>query len=218
MLSYFLKIDAVDQIESGKKYVVIGRKGSGKTALVKYFSQPHPGYISESPSLRDYPWNLHSKRKNLGASDIESYVSSWRYLVAVRANSALLSKYGMPQNTDAQRAARDFLHDNYGGSAPNLREILAPKRLKITKRIISPQIAGFAAGGIEIENDQGGVSPELDLLTDALLTNAKTFCSQVSAGHIDLHFDELDQGLSTLDKKHREMITGLILATRVRTR
>ena len=52
VLSYFLKTEAVEQIESGKRFVVIGRKGSGKTALVKYFSQSHGKYISESPSLR----------------------------------------------------------------------------------------------------------------------------------------------------------------------
>lgn len=76
VLSYFLKTDAVDKIERGDCYVVIGRKGSGKTALVKYFSDARNDYVSESPSLRDYPWTLHSKRKNLGASEIESYVSS----------------------------------------------------------------------------------------------------------------------------------------------
>jgi hypothetical protein len=214
VLSYFLKTAAVDQIENGKSYVVVGRKGSGKTALVKYFSQNHGSYISESPSLRDYPWNLHSKRRNLGASDIESYVSSWRYLIAVKANAALLSKHGIKLQTDSQRAAREFLTDNYGGLSPNLRDILAPKRIKITKKIFSPQLAGFALGGIEIENAQGGVSSDLDLLTDALLQNAKTIAGQVGASHVDVHFDELDQGLSTLDQKHREMITGLVLATR----
>lgn len=214
VLSYFLKTEAVGQVESGRSYVVIGRKGSGKTALVKYFSESRPGYLSESPSLRDYPWSLHAKRKNLGASSIESYVSSWRYLIAVRANSALLARHGWGQNTDAQRAAYDFMRDNYGGATPNLRDILAPKKLKITKRIISPQVAGFAAGGIEIEDKEGGVSSELDLLTDALLENATTVASQVNEPHVDLHFDELDQGLSSLDQRHREMITGLVLASR----
>jgi hypothetical protein len=214
VLSYFIKTEAVDQIESGQSYVVIGRKGSGKTALVKYFSQPHNGYISESPSLRDYPWNLHSRRKNLGASDIESYVSSWRFLIAVKANSALIRAKGVKLQTDSQIAARDFLQDNYGGVNPNLRDILAPKRIKVTKKIISPQIAGFSLGGVEIEDAQGGVSSELDILTDALLLNAETIAGQTRVGHVDLHFDELDQGLSTLDQKHREMITGLILASR----
>lgn len=37
VLSYFLKTPAIDEIVSGKKHLVLGRKGSGKTALVKFF-------------------------------------------------------------------------------------------------------------------------------------------------------------------------------------
>ncbi len=133
VLSYFLKTSAVDKIESGKSFAVIGRKGSGKTALTKYFSQPRRDYVSSSPTLRDYPWNLHAMRRNLGASDIESYVSSWRYLIAVKANSVVLEQRGMKTMTDSQRAARDFLNDNYGGIAPSLADIMKPKRLKITR-------------------------------------------------------------------------------------
>lgn len=214
VLSYFLKTDAVDKIESGDCYVVTGRKGSGKTALVKYFSQKQGTYLSESPSLRDYPWNMHAKRRNLGASDIESYVSSWRFLIAVKANSVLISQKGIKLQTDSQLAAREFLTENYGGQAPTLRDILAPKRLKITKRVFSPQIAGFSFGSVDVEDNAGGVSSELDILTDALLLNAVTIAGQVGVDHVDIHFDELDQGLHTLDQNRREMIIGLILASR----
>jgi energy-coupling factor transporter ATP-binding protein EcfA2 len=214
VLSYFLKTDAVDNIERGESYVVIGRKGSGKTALVKYFSVARNDYVSESPSLRDYPWTLHSTRKNLGASDIESYVSSWRYLIAVKANSVILQSKGVKLGTDQQLAARNFLTENYGGITPELRDILAPKRLKVTKKTFAPQIMGNTLGSIDIETTEGGLSSEIDILTDALLMNAKDIASQTGISHIDIHFDELDQGLASLDERHREMITGLILATR----
>lgn len=213
VLSYFLKTDAVEEIEVGKRFVVIGRKGSGKTALVKYFSQSHKSYISESPSLRDYPWNLHASRKNLGASDIESYVSSWRFLIAVKANSALIAKKGVKLQTDSQLAAREFLTSNYGVVVPNLRDILAIKKVKITKRIIAPRFAGISVGSIELEG-KDGVSADLDVLTDALLLNAATICGQIGVDYASLHFDELDQGLSRLDDNHKQMITGLILASR----
>jgi energy-coupling factor transporter ATP-binding protein EcfA2 len=134
VLSYFLKTEAVDRIEAGDCYAVIGRKGSGKTALTKYFSQPRKEYVTISPSLRDYPWNLHSKRKNLGASDIESYVSSWRYLIAVKANSIVLEQRNPTTMTDQQRAAREFLNDNYGGIVPSLSDILVPSRIKVSKK------------------------------------------------------------------------------------
>lgn len=214
MLSYFLKTDAVDKIESGSCYAVIGRKGSGKTALTKYFSQPRKNYLSSSPTLRDYPWGIHAKRRNLGASDIESYVSSWRYLIAVKANSTILEKRGMRQMSDSQRAAREFLNENYGGISPSLADILRPAKLKITKGIVSPSLFGNSIGAVEIENERGGVSQEIDIVTDALLKNASTLLSQANLSGVAIHFDELDQGLSELDTRRREMLIGLILAVR----
>jgi energy-coupling factor transporter ATP-binding protein EcfA2 len=214
VLSYFLKTDAVDRIESGECYAIIGRKGSGKTALTKYFSQPRKEYITTSPRLRDYPWNLHAKRKNLGASDIESYVSSWRYLIAVKANSIILEQRGMTQMTDSQRAAREFLNENYGGIVPSLSDILVPTKINVTKRVLSPSILGNALGSIEFEKSDGGMAPEIDTVTDALLRNASTLASQAGAEKVCIHFDELDQGLSQLDDRRKEMIIGLILAVR----
>lgn len=214
VLSYFLKTEAVDQIESGKAYAVIGRKGSGKTALTKYFSQPRKDYLSASPTLRDYPWNIHSTRKNLGASDIESYVSSWRYLIAVKSNSVILEQKGMRQQTDSQRAAREFLNDNYGGISPSLADILRPPRLKVSKRIFSPKILGVSAGSIEVQDAEGGLSQDVDALTKSLLKNATTLATQSGVSKVCIHFDELDQGLGDLNDDRRAMLVGLILAIR----
>lgn len=214
ILSYFLKTDAVSQIESGSITVVLGRKGSGKTALARYFAEPRGGALSVSLTLRDYPWGVHERRRNRGASEIETYVSSWRYLICVKTLSVLIQKYGIKLGTDSQRAAHRFLHDNYGGSNPALADILQPKKLKLSKSSFSPSIMGNSIGGIEFESDKGGVGPELDALTDVLETAAHTIISQTGAKAVLLNFDELDQGLSVLNDQHQRMIVGLILACR----
>jgi hypothetical protein len=116
--------------------------------------------------------------------------------------------------TDAQRAARDFLNDNYGGITPSLAEILKPQRLVVTKRTISPSLFGAKAGSIEFENADGGLAQEVDGLTQALLKNAVTLASQAEVAKVCIHFDELDQGLGTLDDRRKEMLIGLILAIR----
>lgn len=214
VLSYFLKTDAVDEIESGQKLVVIGRKGSGKTALAKYFDHTTKEYVTTSVSLRTYPWNMHAERRNLGASEIESYVSSWRYLLAIKATSLVLSAKGTKLQTDAQRSAHQFLHDNYGGINPSLSDILRPKSLKLKKSSFSPSIMGNKIGSVDFETDSGGVSSELDALTDVIMNNVLTICSQTGVKKLFLHIDELDQGLSTLDDQRSQMIIGLILAGR----
>ncbi len=201
ILSYFLKTDAVSQIESGAVTVVLGRKGSGKTALAKYFAEPRAGLLSVSLSLRDYPWGLHQKRRNLGASEIETYVSSWRYLIAVKTLSVLLQSFENLPQTASQRAAQKFLWDNYGGSDPSLSDILQPKKLKLSKSSFSPSIMGNSIGGVEFETDAGGVGPELDALTDMLEMAAHTIVHDTAAEKVLLNFDELDQGLSVLDDR-----------------
>lgn len=214
VLSYFLKTDAVSQIESGDTIVVLGRKGSGKTALAKYFGASTNNYLSTSLSLRDYPWSLHEKRRNTGASEIETYVSSWRYLIAVKTLSLLINEKGMKLQTDAQRSAHQFLYDNYGGQSPTLSDILRPKRLKLSKTSFLPSVMGNSLGGVEFETKDGGIAPELDALTEVLINCALTICSQTATKKILLNFDELDQGLSILNSQHEQMIVGLILAAR----
>jgi hypothetical protein len=67
---------------------------------------------------------------------------------------------------------------------------------------------------VEIENEDGGVSAEIDVVTEALLKNASTLLTQANLLSVAIHFDELDQGLSELDDEQREMLIGLILAVR----
>ncbi|WP_267397386.1 MULTISPECIES: hypothetical protein [unclassified Sphingomonas] len=214
ILSYFLKTDAVAQVESGETIVVLGRKGSGKTALAKYFSSSTADYLSASLSLRDYPWTLHERRRNTGASEIEAYVSSWRYLIAVKTLSVLIAEKGTNLQTDSQRSAYQFLYDNYGGPNPTLSDILRPKRLKLSKTSFLPSVMGNSLGGLEFESQDGGVSPEIDALTDSLIECAHVICGQTNTKKIILGFDELDQGLASIDNQHERMVVGLILAAR----
>jgi hypothetical protein len=178
VLSYFLKTEAVAGVEAGKALVVLGRKGSGKTAIAKYFAEPKGKYLSTSLSLRDYPWGIHKKRINTGASEIEAYVSSWRYLIAVKSLSMLLSA---SKNivSDSQRSANKFLYENYGGIQPSLSDILRPKRIKLSKVSFQPSIMGNALGGIDLESEDGDIAHEIDALTDILLDAALTIGSQI---------------------------------------
>lgn len=213
VLSYFLKTDAVASVEAGKALVVLGRKGSGKTAIAKYFAEPKGNYLSTSLSLRDYPWGIHKKRINNGASQIEAYVSSWRYLIAVKSISMLL--HASPSITsDSQRSANKFLYDNYGGIRPSLSDILRPKRIKLSKVSFQPSIMGNALGGIDLESESGDIAQEIDALTDILLEAAFTIGSQIGRKKVLINFDELDQGLSELNDEHESMVIGLVLACR----
>src|SRR5687767_2632856 len=108
VLDYFLSTRAVERIETGEVLLALGRKGTGKTALVRYFTEGHGKGLSKSLNLRGYPWNVHASRIDYGASEIEAYVSSWRYLIAVELAALVLTQDRYLASDDA-RALNKFL-------------------------------------------------------------------------------------------------------------
>jgi Cdc6-like AAA superfamily ATPase len=135
VLTYFLKTEAVARISKSEILLVLGRKGSGKTALVRHFSENTAGVFSRSLSLRGYPWSLHGTRIDRGASEIEAYVSSWRYLIAVEL-AALVSTRALDQSDGTVKSLREFLTQNYGGPDPSLDQVLRPPKLRIMKGVV----------------------------------------------------------------------------------
>lgn len=213
VLTYFLATEAVQKIRSGKTLLVLGRKGSGKTALVRHFSEANPSTASTAPSFRSYPWSVHASRIDAGASQTEAYVASWRYLIAVQAATTLLAT-AAKSDPNAKRL-NQFLVDNYGHS-PTSSEILRPAKLKLTKLSFEPQVLGNKLGGVAL--DRSGpdkmFGPELDAITTSILNATAELARASARGSVELHFDELDQGLSKVDAQRNSMLIGLILAAR----
>lgn len=215
VLDYFLSTNAVDSISSGKVFLVLGRKGTGKTALVRYFSEAQKSVSSRPLSLRGYPWSIHAQRVDHGASEIEAYVSSWRYLIAVETASLLLSDPRSSQTWKSE-ILHKYLEDNYGGSNPDLNKILQPASLKLSKFSLIPSILGNQIGGIELERKKGdhNLGLELNALSKSIFAAVADAAIDLGIDSLSLHFDELDQGLDRLNDERRRMLIGLVLAAR----
>lgn len=213
VLDYFLSTKAVEEIESGKFFLVLGRKGTGKTAIVRHFTEGLGSNISKSLNLRGYPWGIHAQRIDYGASEIEAYVSSWRYLISVQMASLALVSYG---NGHESKKLKCFLDDNYGGPEPQLSDILRPNKLKLSKYSLQPSVMGNQLGSIELDRGvkdyQFGL--ELNALSTAIISSVVAISQEGNLGTLSLHFDVLDQGLSKLDDKRSKMLVGLIIAAR----
>lgn len=215
VLEYFLTTDVVTRIESNEAFLVLGRKGAGKTALVRHFGEGQPNSLSKALNLRGYPWSLHAQRIDRGASEIETYVSSWRYLITVELASLVLGRTERPQYSEVIDVKR-FMDENYGGPNPALADILRPRRLKVSKFSVMPAVMGNQLGGVDLERSQNDLQLglELNALTSALLKSTVNIAANEGLSPLILHFDELDQGLSRLDEGRSRMLIGLILAAR----
>lgn len=216
ILDYFLKTEAANRLEKKEAFLVLGRKGSGKTALVRHFSEAGSyGGLAKSLSLRNYPWNVHAARVDAGASEIEAYVASWRYLICVELASLLLST-GYAQAASERKILAQFLNDNYGGIDPELGLLLRPKQLKLSKATFEPQVMGNKIGSISFERQKNDLDLgiELDALSQSILGCVLSLSDRLGLESLSLHVDELDHGLSQLDDSKKRMLIGLILAAR----
>jgi len=215
VLEYFLSTNAVKQIQQDEAFLVLGRKGSGKTAIVRFFTESPQQGFSRALNLRGYPWNVHASRVDCGASDAEAYVASWRYLIAVEMASLALRHAPASSHSQA-KSINKFFADNYGGAEPGLKDILRPPKLKLGRLSFMPAIMGNQLGGVDLDRSDSnlGFGRELDAVSSALLDASIALCKDAGISRLMLHIDELDQGLSELDEKRSKMIIGLILAAR----
>jgi hypothetical protein len=67
---------------SHAKFLVLGRKGSGKTAIYrKLLRDARHDSFSFGHDFTDYPWHLHDKQGHAGVPEEHRFLQSWRYLI-----------------------------------------------------------------------------------------------------------------------------------------
>lgn len=146
---------------------------------------------------------------------MEAFVVSWKYLIAVEMASLLLSTI---PNTDYDPASRlkRFLEENYGGVKPTLDVLLRPKSLKMSRVTVEPQVLGNKLGSISLERNDADKSlgVELNALSVAIMEAVHDTCQHWNVNKLELHFDELDQGIVSFQPIRKMMIVGLVLAAR----
>lgn len=81
ILNYFVQTGSVEEIKKGK-YLVLGRKGSGKTAIFKYLENNEHTKDNVVPlGLKEYPYAAHKTLKENGMSDDSAHTLSWTFLI-----------------------------------------------------------------------------------------------------------------------------------------
>jgi hypothetical protein len=211
VLDYFLTTDSVKLLAENEAFLVVGRKGAGKTALVRHFTKDKQNPYQRALNLRGYPWSLHGDLSNSHGSEMESYVSSWRYLIAAQAASAVLEKtWG--NEIDHEKRLRGFFERNYGAPVVDVDKVFSPDRLTMEKTTIEPKIRGTSLGSIELRAVRPDFGQHIDAVAAEIIETVTNIMVYRGQNHIELHFDELDFGLEKFDRKREVLIIGLILA------
>ena len=81
-IKYFLPVPETDLIKSGKKSYIIGRKGTGKTAIVSFLSGvSNDGLSTEKLSFKNFPFNELYRLENEQYTKPNQYITLWKYII-----------------------------------------------------------------------------------------------------------------------------------------
>lgn len=200
---YFYSAEHISDILNNKKYFVIGRKGSGKSAIAKYLCDLEDEVtFTERLSFKNFPFNCLYELTNSAFTLPNQYITLWKYIIYSHVCKMLI------RNERTDGTIRANLEKLYGGDATKGLARLIPKW---TTKEFQVQILSCGGGlGGERELTDLCWIEKTSILEDFLLENiddAKYF----------VVFDELDEDyrdFSTEEEKevYLRLIKGLFKA------
>ena len=199
------------------KTVILGRKGSGKTAIFRKFKNINDSSIHVAGHVfSDYPWHHHAKQKQVGVPEESCFSSSWEYLIYITLAKLLFSHDdSQPWSQGAVGCIKnlgEFISDTYGSNNPELNQIFSPA--------MSVKMKGEL--GVDWKIFHGKISGDvvpMDYLPVVISEiNAQLRSAIMECANPDRHyfvcFDELDLGFSLERSEYKSQLTGLLMAAK----
>jgi hypothetical protein len=82
LLDAFEDHEAYLEVLGRRRFLIVGRKGSGKTAIFKkLLTIRRPTFFCIGHTFSDYPWQHHAKQARIGIPDFDKFTHSWKYLI-----------------------------------------------------------------------------------------------------------------------------------------
>lgn len=217
LINCFQDHEAYQQLISFRKFIILGRKGTGKTAIFKkVLRNKDYSTFSFGHTFSDYPWHYHDKQIKIGVPDFDKYTHSWKYLIYLTLSKILLNQDQSLPYDDISLTylskIENFVIDTYGTRDPDLTQVFTPsKRLKLKPNF-----------EINLGLFKGSISPE-DITIEELPTIVQEVNLNLSEYIINslnpqnkyyIIFDQLDLGFNPDSPEYFNRLIGLLLAAR----
>lgn len=136
----FATHSSYESVRDTRKFLVLGRKGSGKTAIYKQLLVENATSLSQGYTFDDYPWHHHDLQAEVGVPPERRFVHSWKYLILLNLAKILLNKdQSQPwsdESAESIEKIENFVVDSYGTRNPDTPSLFRPQqKLKITGRL-----------------------------------------------------------------------------------
>jgi hypothetical protein len=218
--SYFFKLPEIKQITDSRSWLVLGRKGMGKTAIYEYLKKSDCARLNNYNSIcinfSDYPWPAHQLYKESLAGELSAYQKSWRYLFFVKSLAKLIEikKEKNEEISKELKWAEQYIEKIYGNPDPSLSEVIFSKIGRLSK-ISGPGLdiddLSIATGEISFEEIAENKLLQTKLRSNAftLLTHFENVFKNNCGNHkILIALDQLDE--NWLDSEIEEYSKVLI--------
>jgi hypothetical protein len=220
---YFLQTPELDKIINSKYWLLLGRKGTGKTAIYKYLENSEPIQVNDNIVLplnfKDYPWPAHKLYKESIAGELSAYQKSWRFLFFVKLISRLIEikeKNSEPLSKDL-KWAKKYIEKVFGNPDPTILEVLFSKLARI-KKLAGPGMdlddTSFNVGEVSFDDVAENKELQSTLRSNAftLLSYFETiFKNNVKDKKFLIVLDQLDENwLSGEIEEYSKVLINLI--------
>lgn len=146
LIEYFVESDAYGRLAARQKMIVIGNRGTGKSALFKMLAdrERKSGAIVLELNPENYSYEmlcsaLKTEREGAWAKH-GAFASAWKYLIYVLVMQQLTVQ-GTKLKTGASAKIYNYLRDNHGGVGDTPIAVL----ISYLKRMEGIKIAGYEA-------------------------------------------------------------------------
>ncbi|EYD72278.1 P-loop ATPase, Sll1717 family [Limimaricola hongkongensis] len=172
---YFFENGVLEAVLGDRhQFLVLGRKGAGKTAVFQHFKNNPRKYIgvgdfSDSLSLQDYSWDVHSLLASKGKATSLAYIQSWKYVIYLNAIKCLHKKGARGKKIDA---AIKLVQRIYSSPSPTLSQMIGSKIFQLTSLKLPAGGVDLAEGNLDALSVSGGEISFSDVQKDESLQNS----------------------------------------------
>ena len=195
---YFYHVKEVSQIEDGDKSYVVGRKGSGKTAISEYLARmSRHDVFSEKLSFKTFPFNELYSLANDGYTAPNQYITLWKYVIY----SSICRSMARNEKIDGE--VKKELEELFGIDRLTLKRRISKwvsKEFSFTLFGVGLKIAKVAPAALDSED----WTQRVDFLEDVIR-------EYIDSSRYYVIFDELDEDYrNIIEAKQHDRYTALI--------
>jgi len=206
---------ALSQAMNGTRSIIIGRKGSGKSAIFKkLLASETCNTIVLGQTFQDYPWAYHNRQGSDGVIEEQRFVQSWKYLILLIICKMLL-RYDGACRSDAEAAEhlsllRRFVADSFGRDDVDVTHIFLPQN-HINLRTLLQAGVGLVQMQLGLATTPIDQLPTFySAINEALMEHVMGVLSPEN--QYIVCFDQLDIGFEPSNTTYMAQMVGLLRA------